>query len=374
MKKVLIFYAAYGGGHLSAAKSIQKYITENFTDVESEMVDCMKYINKPLEKVTTGAYREMAKKAPKLWGKVYFDSEKGLLSEISKDSNKLMAKKLSKLINEINPDLIISTHPFSSQMASYLKGKGKIDCEIATILTDFAIHKQWLVGSEYTNNFFVSNDTMKNDMIDLGINENKIHVTGIPMSDRFFETFDKEAIYKMFNLNPDKKVILFFGGGEFGLGKDRTVQVLDSFIKKLTDFQIVTVAGKNEKMKEAFEELAKNNQAEDRVRVLGFTDKVPELMHISCLVVSKPGGLTTTETLASSLPMIIINPIPGQEEENAEFLESKGAGVWLKSTDNPDDIIDLVFKDENKLEQMKENAIKLAKKNSTKEICNILLK
>ena len=374
MKKVLIFYAAYGGGHLSAAKSIQKYITENFTDVESEMVDCMKYINKPLEKVTTGAYREMAKKAPKLWGKVYFDSEKGLLSEISKDSNKLMAKKLSKLINEINPDLIISTHPFSSQMASYLKGKGKIDCEIATILTDFAIHKQWLVGSEYTNNFFVSNDTMKNDMIDLGINENKIHVTGIPMSDRFFETFDKEAIYKMFNLNPDKKVILFFGGGEFGLGKDRTVQVLDSFIKKLTDFQIVAVAGKNEKMKEAFEELAKNNQAEDRVRVLGFTDKVPELMHISCLVVSKPGGLTTTETLASSLPMIIINPIPGQEEENAEFLESKGAGVWLKSTDNPDDIIDLVFKDENKLEQMKKNAIKLAKKNSTKEICNILLK
>ena len=374
MKKVLIFYAAYGGGHLSAAKSIQKYITENFTDVESEMVDCMKYINKPLEKVTTGAYREMAKKAPKLWGKVYFDSEKGLLSEISKDSNKLMAKKLSKLINEINPDLIISTHPFSSQMASYLKGKGKIDCEIATILTDFAIHKQWLVGSEYTNNFFVSNDTMKNDMIDLGINENKIHVTGIPMSDRFFETFDKEAIYKMFNLNPDKKVILFFGGAEFGLGKDRTVQVLDSFVKKLTNFQLVAVAGKNEKMKEAFEELAKNNQAEDRVRVLGFTDKVPELMHISCLVVSKPGGLTTTETLASSLPMIIINPIPGQEEENAEFLESKGAGVWLKSTDNPDDIIDLVFKDENKLEQMKKNAIKLAKKNSTKEICNILLK
>ena len=97
-------------------------------------------------------------------------------------------------------------------------------------------------------------------------------------------------------------------------------------------------------------------------------------MHISCLVVSKPGGLTTTETLASSLPMIIINPIPGQEEENAEFLESKGAGVWLKSTDNPDDIIDLVFKDENKLEQMKKNAIKLAKKNSTKEICNILFK
>ena len=354
MRKVIIFYASYGGGHLSAAKSIQKYITENYENIETQMIDCMKYVNRPIEKMTTGAYREMAKKAPKLWGKVYEGSQKGLLSEISKDSNKLMAKKLGKLINEINPDLIISTHPFSSQMASYLKAKGKIDCEIATILTDFAIHKQWLVGSEYTNNFFVSNDNMKNDMIELGINENKI--------------------YKMFELNPSKKVILFFGGGEFGLGKDRTVQVLEAFIKKLTDFQIVAVAGKNEKMKEAFEELVKNNQAEDRVRVLGFTDKVPELMNISCLVVSKPGGLTTTESLASNLPMIIINPIPGQEEENAEFLESKGAGIWLRSDANPDEIIDLVFKDENKLIEMRENAIKLAKKNSTKEICDILLK
>ena len=132
---------------------------------------------------------------------------------------------------------------------------------------------------------------------------------------------------KCLKLDPNKKVILFFGGGEFGLGKDRTVQVLESFIKKLPNFQIVAVAGKNEKMKESFEELSKNNNAENRVRVLGFTDKVPELMNISCLVVSKPGGLTTTETLASNLPMIIINPIPGQEEENAEFLESKGAGV-----------------------------------------------
>ncbi len=373
MKKVLILYASYGGGHLSAAKSIQKYITENYTNVKTEMIDCMKYINKPLEKVTTGAYREMAKKVPKLWGKVYFDSEKGLLSEISKDSNKLMAKKLSKLINEMKPDLIISTHPFSSQMASYLKGKSKIDCEIATILTDFAIHKQWLIGSEYTNNYFVSNDNMKNDMIELGISENKIHVTGIPMSDRFFENFDKQNIYKMFNLDTEKKVILFFGGGEFGLGKDKTVQILEAFIKKLPNYQIVAVAGKNEKMKECFEELAKNNEAENRVKILGFTDKVPELMHISCLVVSKPGGLTTTETLASNLPLIIINPIPGQEEENAEFLESKGAGIWIRANDNPEEIIDLVFKDENKLLEMKENAIKLAKKNSTKEICNILL-
>ena len=215
---------------------------------------------------------------------------------------------------------------------------------------------------------------MKNDMISLGIDENKIHVTGIPMSNRFFDKFDKDKIYEMFSLDKNKKVILFFGGGEFGIGKNKTIQILNSLMQNLKNLQIVAVAGKNEKLKETFEELAEKNNAKDRVKVLGFTDKVPELMNISCLVVSKPGGLTTTESLACELPMIIINPIPGQEEQNAEFLELKGAGVWIKDSDNIDDVINTVFNDKNKLIKMKENAVLLAKKSSTKDICNILLK
>lgn len=373
MKKVLIFYASYGGGHLSAAKSILKYISEHYTDTEVEMIDCMKYINKPIEKVTTGAYREMAKKAPKLWGKVYSGSEKGLLSKISKDSNKLMSRKLNHLLQEKQPDLVISTHPFSSQMVSYLKKKGKLTCTLATIMTDFAMHKQWLIGHEYTEYFFVSNDSMKQDMTNYGVSKDKIFVTGIPMSDRFFENFDTEKIYEMFELDKNKKVILFFGGGEFGLGKERTVQILHVFIQEVPNYQIVAVAGKNEKMKETFEELVQSNNAQDRVRVLGFTDKVPELMHISSLVVTKPGGLTTTESLASNLPMVIINPIPGQEEENAEFLVSNGVGVWIKKDDNPEEVITGLFSSPDTLEQMKKNTEKFTKQYSTKTICEALL-
>lgn len=373
MKKVLIFYASYGGGHLSAAKSILKYITEHYTDVEAEMIDCMKYINKPIEKVTTGAYREMAKKVPRLWGKVYSGSEKGLLSKISKDSNKLMARKLNHLLQEKKPDLVISTHPFSSQMVSYLKRKGKLNCILATIMTDFAMHKQWLIGHEYTEYFFVSNNSMKQDIINYGVSKDKILVTGIPMSDRFFENFNTEKIYKMFELDKNKKVILFFGGGEFGLGRERTLQILCAFIQKVPSYQIVAVAGKNEKMKETFEHLVQENRAEDRVRVLGFTDKVPELMHISSLVVTKPGGLTTTESLASNLPMVIINPIPGQEEENAEFLVSNGVGVWIKKEDKPEEVISNLFASPHILEQMKKNTEKFTKQYSTKTICEMLL-
>lgn len=375
MKKVLIFYASYGGGHLSAAKSIQKYLEEHYSaEVKSEIIDCMKYINTTLDVVTTGAYREMAKKAPNLWGKVYSNSQSGVLGHVSSRANKIMAIKLKKLICEKNPDLIISTHPFSSQMVSYLKKKGKVNCKLATILTDFASHEQWLVGHEYTNFFFVSNDNMEKELCDYGVAKDKIHVTGIPMSDRFFEKFDRTSVLKMFNLMPDKKVILFFGGGEFGLGKERTVQILRSLILNAHDYQIVAISGKNEKMKEAFENLVKELNVSAKVKILGFTDKVPELMSISDLVVTKPGGLTTTESLASHLPIIIINPIPGQEEENAEFLEKHKVGIWIRKDDDPDAILLNLFDNKDKIENMSENTKSLAKTHSTKNICEILMK
>lgn len=375
MKKVLIFYASYGGGHLSAAKSIQKYLEEHYSaEVKSEIIDCMKYINTTLDVVTTGAYREMAKKAPNLWGKVYSNSQSGVLGHVSSRANKIMAIKLKKLICEKNPDLIISTHPFSSQMVSYLKKKGKVNCKLATILTDFASHEQWLVGHEYTNFFFVSNDNMEKELCDYGVAKDKIHVTGIPMSDRFFEKFDRTSILRMFNLMPDKKVILFFGGGEFGLGKERTVQILRSLILNAHDYQIVAISGKNEKMKEAFESLVKELNVSSKVKILGFTDKVPELMSISDLVVTKPGGLTTTESLASHLPIIIINPIPGQEEENAEFLEKHKVGIWIRKDDDPDAILLNLFDNKDKIENMRENTESLAKTHSTKNICEILMK
>ncbi len=373
MKKILIFYATYGGGHLSAAKSIYNYIQNHYSDIEVEMIDCIKYINKMLDKLTTSAYREMAKKTPKLWGKVYKNSQRGILGHVSSGTNKLMAKKLKKLITEKSPDIIISTHPFSSQMVNYLKRKNSLQITLATILTDFASHDQWLVGHEYTDFFFVSNHEMKKELCSYGVNSSKIHVSGIPMSERFFEDFNTEEILESFELSPDKKVILFFGGGEMGLGKERTIEILRSLITTVPNYQIVVISGKNEKLKEHFDSLVNELNVQDRVKVLGFTDKVPELMHISYLVVTKPGGLTSTESLASHLPMIIINPIPGQEEQNAEFLENHGVGIWIQKKDNPDEIFANLFKDEKKIEEMREKTKFILKSYPTETICKTIL-
>ena len=372
--KVIIFYASYGGGHLNAAKSIQECILNNYKEIDVELIDCMKYVNITIEKITTAAYREMAKKAPWAWGRIYADSQKGPLAHISSRSNKIMAIKLLKLLREKNPDLIISTHPFGSQMCSYLKRKNKIHAKIATIMTDFAPHDQWLVGSDFTDYFFVAHKKMKDYLISKNIDERKIFDTGIPISNRFLVDYDRNSILKELEFDNSKKTILFFGGGEFGLGKTRTVEIFECFVKLFKNTQIIAISGKNEKMRNAFEKIVKENNRTDSIRVFEYTKQVPEFMSISDLVVTKPGGLTTSESLASNLPMVVINPIPGQEEENAEFLEENGIAIWIKKNDDPYKKLENLFVDEKKLADMKENTKKLARKYSTQNICDILLK
>ena len=330
MRKILIFYASYGGGHLSAANSIKQCIDDNFKDCETKLVDCMEYVNRPVNKITTTAYKELAKKFPWAWGEVYSHSQKGPLAHISSASNNLMAKKLLKLLKEYQPDIVISTHPFGSQMCSYLIRKGKITAKIATIMTDFAPHDQWLVGSDFTDYYFVAHENMKKYLKRKDIPDSKIFATGIPLSSKFLKDFRRDEIFKELNLIPDKKTILFFGGGEFGLGKTRTVEIFEGFVKYCKNMQMLAISGKNEKMKLAFEKIVSRHRKKDSILVFEYTSQVPEFMSISDLVVTKPGGLTTTESLASELPMVIINPIPGQEEENAKFLVENGIAIWIK--------------------------------------------
>lgn len=373
MKKILIFYGSYGGGHLSAARSIKEYINLNYKDYQIEIVDCIEYINKALNKVTTKAYSDMAKSAHWIWKKVYYSAEKGPIAKMNDETQKIMSIKLNKLLQEYNPDLIISTHPFASHMCAILKRKKKINCRIATIITDYAPHSQWLMYPAYIDYFFVAHDGMKEDLINRGIKESQIKVTGIPLSNRFLAHYDKENILSEFELSQDKKTILFFAGGEQGFGKDKVFNMLKSIIENFPNLQIIAISGKNDKMKKQFDELVEETNSISNVKIIKYTNKIPELMSISDLVITKPGGLTTTESLASGLPIIVINPIPGQEEENAEFLEKNGVGIWLKKNDKIEEELYKILNDPEKLQHMKINARLLAKKNSTRDICETLL-
>ena len=323
MKKILIFYGTYGGGHLSAARNLKDYIEANYPNTEIVMIDCIEYINKIINKLSTKAYADMSKNAHWLWKQIYYLSDTGPVSKISNSVNKLMSIKLNKLIHGIDPDLIISTHPFSSQMVAILKMEGELACKVATIMTDYAPHNQWLVHNEFINYYFVAHEGMKQALIKKGIEEKKIFATGIPLSNRFLAHYNKENILKEYNLSPNKKTILFFAGGEYGFGKEKTFNMLKSIIENFTNLQVIAIAGRNEKMKEKFDELVLETQSDDKVKILSYTTQVPELMSVSDLIITKPGGLTTTESLASGLPIIIINPIPRSRRTKCRIFRKK---------------------------------------------------
>lgn len=373
MKKIIIFYASYGGGHLSAAKSMKECLENNYKDIEIHLVDCIEYISKSINKITTSTYKSITKNSPRLWKFVYNNAQKGFLSFFSNSANHFLASKLYKIFEEINPDVIISTHFFATQMTSYLKSKGKVNCTLATILTDFVPHDQWLVGNEFNDLFFVAHEKMKQELIAAGIPSNKIFATGIPVSNRFLKNYNKKEIFNSFGLNPNKKLILFFGGGEFGLGKENTVKVFKCLCENTDEYQIIAISGRNKKMKERFESLI-SSENKSNIKLFEYTNQVPEIMSVASLVVTKPGGLTSSESLASGLPMVIINPLPGQEDGNAEYIVSSGAGVWIKKDDNIEVLMNNLLNNEETLKNMQTQSQKVGKPNAAKNICEIILK
>lgn len=375
MKRALILYARYGGGHASAARSIQDYLAKHADGVEAEAVDFMAYLSKAIDKLSVAAYEEVVRKAPALWGTVYAHTENGggALSRIGAETIKLMAYRLRSLIEETAPECIICTHPFASQMCAYLKREGRLTgVRLATVLTDFAVHDQWLIGSEQIDRFFVAHAEMRDQMIQRGIPAEKVFDTGIPIGEQFVRNFDTDALRQEFHLQKDKPTILFFAGGMNGLCSEQVMQAFTDMARYLEGVQILAVAGKNLELFETLCGIVRRYKREDEIQVMHFTLRVAELMRVSDLVISKPGGLTTSECLSCGLPMILLSPIPGQEEKNAEYLVRHRLACLIRKEDNPIGVIFQVVKNPALLEQLRSSARRFAGNFSTMQICSIL--
>ncbi len=375
MKKIMISYASYGGGHLSAAKNLKEYIEKNYTGYEVILFDCMKYVNRVIDKVCGSTYSNITKNVPWFWGKIYYHTQTPLFEKILTLSNKLLSYKLRKLLKNTNPDIIISTHFFVGHLFSILKQEGIFDFKLATVITDFGEdpYNEWISNHEYMDYIFVAHSKIKSRLVEKGVLPSKIFDTGIPISDKFLIDYNKSDVLKSINLKENKKTILFFGGGELGLGKSKTVEAFNVLVKNFTNVQIIAIAGRNNTLKNNFKAIVKEYNRENDVIVLGFTDRVAEFMSISDLVITKPGGLTVTESLVSNLPLLAINPIPGQEEENAKFLIENNAGFLLNKSNNIKTVLKEILNNDELLLNIKQNIKKIAKPNSTRDICNILL-
>ena len=373
MKKILIFYGSFGGGHLSAAKAIEDELKKQ-GNVETKLIDALKYVNRGFNKISTSTYNRISRNSPWFWGKLYFNADKGPLSRILYSSNSLMSSKLNKIINKFDPDTIVCTHPFPAQTCVYLKEHGRLNSDIAVVITDYEIHSQWYSRHEYLNHIFVGSTKMKDDLILKNAAPNKIHITGIPTKKEFRENYNKKDIFKSLNFDVDKKTFLFFGGGELGLGKNLPLATLEHALKIFEDSQFIVISGKNDKLYQNFRRIIKNHEAENRTILFKYTDKVPEYMSISTAVFSKPGGLTTTEAMVSELPFIVFGPLPGQEYANTSFILDNEIGTFISTEDRIEYILNNLQKNPEAFDKMRNNLKKIKKPNSAENIVKTILK
>ena len=359
---IIILSASTGGGHMRASKAIEGYMTRQNKDINVKIVDSLLYISPILNKTVTSGYIYLATKTPKLYGKLYDLTNKDhKLANFVTRLNNIFANKLLPLIDEFRPDIIITTHPFPTEMVSRLKSKKELNIPLICIMTDYAPHKAWI--SNKVDAYIVANDDMVTKMVTEGIDSKCIYPYGIPVDEVFFEEREKQLVIEELGLDKNLPTILMMAGS---FGVSNVFDVYENIIDTDLDFQIILVTGKNQKLYNHFEQVIGNSPK--KTKLIYFTEEINKFMQASDIIITKPGGLTVTEALACNIPMAVFDAIPGQEEENAEFLLKHNMAVRISDGNSCREAIVELLKDGEKLEDMKEACKSFDKNDSTKNI------
>ncbi|AGA68074.1 UDP-N-acetylglucosamine:LPS N-acetylglucosamine transferase [Desulfitobacterium dichloroeliminans LMG P-21439] len=319
--KVLVISAAFGAGHVKAAEAVIEGFLQKNPEAEVIHVDFGEFINRPLNSTLKTTYIDMIKYTPKLWGKFYYKT-----ADISEGSlfqrflNGIGRRQFLKYIHSLQPDLIVCTYPVIAGVLSQLKKERRLNVPLATVVTDYGIHGQWV--HQDVDLYLVGSEEVLEALVNRGIHRDCIKITGIPVSIRFEQQLDRQALMKQFSLNEQVPTVLIMGGAYGVLGS--AVSVCQMLVQRENPVQVIIVCGKDKQLYRSLKPLA--SASKHQVLLFGFVRNVEELMTVADLVITKTGGLTVTEALTKHLPIVTYKPIPGQEEENAEFLLRKGAG------------------------------------------------
>lgn len=361
-KKYLIVTASIGSGHNRAAQAIGNEIKNTDPNAEIHIVDFMSTKTAYLNMLLKEAYLAMLNLIPDMYELLYSWTG-GRLKGFSVQSMLALAMKndMKNLIEQYESDVVICTHPFPCAAAAWLKKKGLEKIILAGVITDYAVHQLWVYKE--VDLYFVGNAKVKADLVIKGVKEWRIHDTGIPIDPAFNTSYDAALLAEKFGLNLEIPVLLIMGGG-LGMGGIR--MALDALEEAEGPQQILIVAGENQRLCDELKKCAA--QSKNGVHVWGYYDRIPELMAVATLLITKPGALTISEALAMELPMILSEPIPGQEKENAAYLESTGTAVWVKNSRELPRVVEKLVKDRAFLNSMRENARKYKKPQAAKEI------
>jgi processive 1,2-diacylglycerol beta-glucosyltransferase len=322
MLDVLILSANYGGGHRQAALALSKSLAHLQDKLRIEIVDLMEMVSPAITRFTRFTYTKSVRNTPSLYGYFYRVSDNLKLdSLLEKRLTNIGLEKILDCLAERSPRLIVSTYPVVAGVVSSVKQMGLLDVPLVTVITDNAVHSQWVHAE--TDLYLVGSEQVRQGLIYQGVPDSRIAITGIPIDPKFAQAPPRQTLYAKFGLDPDIPVLLVMIGAEGLLRRIPALcQLLDEFPLPL---QVLVVTGKDRGLYQHLSEQA--GKFSKPFQVYQFVDNVEEFMAVSNLLITKAGGLTISEALAVGLPMIIYRPIPGQEAENTRYLVNAGAAL-----------------------------------------------
>ena len=368
-QKILILSGDYGDGHKQAARALSEASLASRPDIEVEIVDFMAWTHPHLHLVGKYLYLQLVKNFPVFYGYLFQHTRNDTtMSYIFKKIRSFSLSRMVKLLEDVQPDIIVSTFPSAAAAISTLKAKGLTTVPTVTIMTDHTDHSYWL--HPFTDQYLVGSEHVSQLLQrEHGIDASQISVTGIPIRSHFCEEYDQAHLKEIHGLSTELPIVMVMGGGLGMIGKE-FIQLLQSdALPKIIQF--VIVCGHNHKLKMKLTQELKNTK--HSILLTGYIQHVHEIMAISDLIVTKPGGLTISEALALELPMLLYKPLPGQEQDNAAFLIKAGAALQAKDEIELLNQLTAIFLNQQTLPTLKLKAKSFQMKSATLDALTAIL-
>lgn len=365
--RILVLSASVGAGHGKAGDAVEAAIRELEPTAEVRHIDVLDLTNAAFRRLYGTAYLDLVNKAPHMLG-VFYDMLDKPVSSLKKSDRlrrlveRVNLQRLLKLLKSESWDIIINTHFLPAELIAFLRRHEKISTPHFTVTTDFESHRLW--ANQPCDHYFAATPESAEYLGHWGIPMHDISVSGIPIHPDFSKPKDRNAILASFGLEAgDEPIVLQMSGG-FGVGPIE--QLHNAILSIERPLRILTVTGKNEDLKAKLESAEK--PARHRVKILGFRKDMADLMAVADVIVSKPGGLTTSEAIASGTAMVIVNPIPGQESRNSDYILEKGAGIKINAVATLPYKLGSLLADSQRLALLKSNALKISKPRAAFEV------
>ncbi len=368
-QRLLIISVSAGSGHVRAAQALLESSTQfndDFNDIQAEHIDVMSYVGRSFRGAYSDFYRHLIRHAPAVWAYIYQKTDNEDRSDISsilrRTVERICTKKLIKKINDFRPDQIICTHFLPADLLAREISKGRLHCPVWVQVTDFDLHSLW-VQPDITG-YFAANPEVAYKLRERGVDPGAIHTTGIAVSPVFSEPRSKTVCRRELGLHPELPTALILSGGT----RIGTVADIAGRLLKNNDLlQVIALAGNNQTHYAELAQLAQRYPG--RLVPVLFSTTIETLMAASDLVITKPGGLTSSECLIMGLPMLLVDPIPGQEERNGDYLMEHGAAVKAHDIVGLDYKISQLIADPDRLMAMRQAMLKLGKPDAA---CRVL--